>query len=548
MTVRPVFGADGALVDAEVTHGGKTWRLVGRRGPALEEDLLAAAALQQGEVPVFLGAGLGAGVAAAIARGLPVAVVEKETALRAALGGPMSGQVLWCTEADPEIVLARLTRWQMELGAAALAPVLHPFYARLDPEYYRTVAERLRAARKVRFWERARAPRLEGGAPRILLVASSYFLHGELLAACARLQYPVQVVELPSQEMGSQEFVEAVLRAAVAFRPHFALTVNHLGVDREGVLVDLLARLELPLASWFVDDPHLIIGLYQSAVSPWVAVFTWDADTVPSLRALGFSHVRYLPLGTDPTRFVPGGPARWDVAFVGNSMVTKVHTKGGRIPPHLAAHLDEWAAGFAVSPLRTVRAYLALHFPQVLEQVAALPVETQLALETAVTWQATRDWRYACVRELVPFHPLIVGDPGWHSLLPPACFEYLPEMNYYTDLPCFYPQVRINFNATSLQMKGAANQRVFDVPACGAFVLTDYRQQLEGLFRLGQEVVCYSSPEEIPELVRYYLAHEGKRHAIAQAARARVLAEHTYDHRLPALVAAMREWYGGPRA
>ena len=46
-------------------------------------------------------------------------------------------------------------------------------------------------------------------------------------------------------------------------------------------------------------------------------------------------------------------------------------------------------------------------------------------------------------------------------------------LNYYKDLPLLYNACKINFNATSLQMKEAVNQRVFDVPACGAFLLTD---------------------------------------------------------------------------
>ena len=108
------------------------------------------------------------------------------------------------------------------------------------------------------------------------------------------------------------QLVQQLLEAVVSFRPDCCITLNHMGVDVEGVLMDLLARLQLPLASWFVDNPHLIIHLYSRCVSPWTTLFTWDSDNIPTLRAAGFEHVFYLPLATTPQRFKPDSacPAR----------------------------------------------------------------------------------------------------------------------------------------------------------------------------------------------------------------------------------------------
>ena len=93
-------------------------------------------------------------------------------------------------------------------------------------------------------------------------------------------------------------------------------------------------------------------------------------------------------------------------------------------------------------------------------------------------------------------------------------------------------------------MKGAVNQRVFDVPATGAFLLTDYREQVENLFEPGREIICYHSPEEATDLARRYLARPQDRLAVAAAARARILAEHSYEHRVRALMDRMGEFFG----
>ena len=69
----------------------------------------------------------------------------------------------------------------------------------------------------------------------------------------------------------------------------------------------------------------------------------------------------------------------------------------------------------------------------------------------------------------------------------------------------------------------ALNQRVFDVPATGAFLLTDHSPELEELFRLGEEIVTYRDVDELRDKARYYLAHDAERAAIARRGYERAL-------------------------
>lgn len=177
---------------------------------------------------------------------------------------------------------------------------------RLDRAWYGSLRKHLEASRKFDFWGKARQPRFRDDMPRLLLITSRYFLVGEVAAACGRIGVRQRTLTLESDEISSEDFVKSLLREALEFRPDAVLTLNHLGVDREGVLTELLAKLELPLVSWFVDNPHLVLHLYRGLSSPWMAIFTWDRDNIDSLRKQGFSHVFHLPLGTDPTRFRPG--------------------------------------------------------------------------------------------------------------------------------------------------------------------------------------------------------------------------------------------------
>lgn len=551
-TAELLSAADGAN-DVRVLRDGRVRHLGGPRG-AVNECRLVAGVPVAGVLPVLLGSGMGSGLAELLARSAgPVAVVDAESPIydltMARETWREDPRVLWLDGKAPEFILNELTRWQLRHGGMPFAPVLHPFYARLRPDFYRVLDERLSLSAKVDFWNRARYPKFRDSVPRVLLLTSTYFLMGELEAACTRLGYAVSFMQLPSQEVGSQEFVESILAEILAFRPDFVLTINHLGVDKEGVLTELLVRLELPLASWFVDNPHLILYVYENLASDWVTIFTWDADNIDSLKVQGFPHVHYLPLATDPQRFAFAPQTRQvrDVAFVGNSMLYKVQAKLDRydFPQVLTRDLLELGSAFMVSGSLSVAGFLEEERPVHAAAFRALPdVDTRLAYETLVTWQATLLYRLERVKELLSFTPLVVGDPGWHQLLPRKGWNYHPELNYYADLPIFYPSTRVNFNCTSQQMKGAVNQRVFDVPVCGGFLLTDHRRQMEDLFEPGREIVCYEDPGEIPELVRYYLPRDGMRSMVVAAARKRILAEHTYDLRLASLVRTMRQIYG----
>ncbi len=555
-----------APADVLAHVAGRSFAMLGPGGPEREKAVIKAIPPDQRKdaLPVVLGAGLGHALHLLLEENDgPIAVVEKEHTLReltgvlAALPEPARQRVLLVDAEDPQAALTELTHWQTRHGGKRLLPLPLPFYLRLDRAYYGELRDKLAASARFDFWSRAVRPRFQEAGPRVLLLTSKYFLMGELEGACRKLGLAYKLVTLENDTLAREDFIQQLLEAVVSFRPDCCITLNHMGVDVEGVLMDLLARLQLPLASWFVDNPHLIIHLYTRCISPWTALFTWDADNIESLRRTGFEHVFYLPLGTDPERFSPRRapvPDAWkaDISFVGNSMLYKVsgRLKNGRFPRDLLLPFRDVARAFMDSEQRSVADFLRQSFPDVHARYAELPDnEARLAYETAITWQATRLYRNGCVRRLLPFRPLIVGDRGWRVEFrhEPRQPRYLDALSYYGELPAFYGHSAINFNCTSKQMKGAVNQRIFDVPAAGAFVLTDWRPQMEQLFE-PEEMVCYHDPEEIPDLARYYLAHPQERRKVATAARKRVLARHTWEHRLQVLLEQMRNIYGTPTA
>jgi spore maturation protein CgeB len=418
----------------------------------------------------------------------------------------------------------------------------HPPSLRARPTYYRRVLEGLRPSARP-----AVVPRgLKKEHLRVLLINPDYFLIPEVVRAFRQLGHQAELLLFDKRREPGEEVLHRILRRLGDSPPDLVFTVNHLGFDREGVLLAALERLRLPSVSWYVDSPAIILSLYDGPRSDLACIFVWDPTYIPTVQAMGFSRVFPLPLATDPEVFRPRTTARsreaqGRVVFVGNSMVGTVRQKFARLP-ETPAFQELWgklSPAFQARPGRSLAALLEELHLQDHPGLRGLDRQGRTDLEAALLWCATRDYRLACIRPLAPFAPVIYGDPGWGELTgPPVVLR--PELNYYDELPGVYRAAAVNFNATSLQMKAAVNQRVFDVPAAGGFLVTDFREQLAECFDLGREMVCYQEPGEIPEVVRFYLRRPELRRKTVRRARRRVLAEHTYRHRVAALLETLR--------
>lgn len=81
----------------------------------------------------------------------------------------------------------------------------------------------------------------------------------------------------------------------------------------------------------------------------------------------------------------------------------------------------------------------------------------------------------------------------------------------------------------------ANNMRLYEATGVGAMLLTDEKDDLGELFKVGSEVVSYSDADDLIEKIRYYLVHDEERLAIARAGQERTLHSHTYLRRMKEL-------------
>ena len=95
-----------------------------------------------------------------------------------------------------------------------------------------------------------------------------------------------------------------------------------------------------------------------------------------------------------------------------------------------------------------------------------------------------------------------------------------------------YSGSSINIDVNRLYQPDMVNMRVFDIMACGGFVIAEYSEDLKELFEIDDEVVTFKTLNELDEKVEYYLSNADKAKEIAYRGMTAVRERHTIQSRV----------------
>lgn len=133
---------------------------------------------------------------------------------------------------------------------------------------------------------------------------------------------------------------------------------------------------------------------------------------------------------------------------------------------------------------------------------------------------------------LMPLASFLVAGPQYPENLP-----WRPNVRRLDHVapaqhPAFYSSSRFTLNLTRSDMVAAGyspSVRLFEASACGAAILSDSWEGLDTFFTPGSEILVPRDEYDVARILRETSEEEVER--IGLAARERVLAEHTADHR-----------------
>jgi spore maturation protein CgeB len=104
-----------------------------------------------------------------------------------------------------------------------------------------------------------------------------------------------------------------------------------------------------------------------------------------------------------------------------------------------------------------------------------------------------------------------------------------------------YLSSKIVLNIHHPQSIESLNTRTFDIPACGAFEMVDYKKNIEKHFEIDKEIVTFNSRSELRSKIDFYLKNDDLRRDISERGKKRVLKEHTWVNRARDIVTILNE-------
>jgi spore maturation protein CgeB len=173
------------------------------------------------------------------------------------------------------------------------------------------------------------------------------------------------------------------------------------------------------------------------------------------------------------------------------------------------------------------------HFDSFLAKAEKLLVDDPVAM---VAEMAAAERRLNIVAALGTEGIHVWGDPGWKATQGRGVV-YRGYAGHNEQLTGIYRRGRVHVDVNRLYQMDIVPMRVFDILACGGFLIAEQSPALGELLELGVEVESWSSIPELIDKVRYFRAHPEQAETIALAGLRAVQERHSIQGRVFAMLA-----------
>lgn len=303
--------------------------------------------------------------------------------------------------------------------------------------------------------------------------------------------------------------------------------------------------------SWIYDNPHL--PLYAKTVDlSCNRIGIFDKSMVEDMKRRGATTTFHLPLAVDIEQFDQtiancDTPERFDcdVSFVG-TLYTDEYNYYDRIYPNgKFPQIDSIINECAFEPeIEDKKEELRVR-PDGISYAISVMKENGLSLGEdyyeamdEIAMASVFERKITIIERDILMHRLAKMKDVRFNLYTGSKTDIQTKgiVKYDTEMPIAFNRSKININLSLRSIHTGISLRILDIMACGGFLLSSRQPELLEFFEDGKEVALFTTPEECEDKIRYYLAHDAERRAIAKAGKERVKELFSYDKLLPRLI------------
>jgi spore maturation protein CgeB len=317
-------------------------------------------------------------------------------------------------------------------------------------------------------------------------------------------------------------------------------------------------RLKILYVCVTVDCP--VLEIYNNAIkSPYNRVFLFDKKQYESVKDSNPNCIFHLPLGAavDRVSALLSNTAGYDydISFVGSMYNEKDPYSSLTLPEHIKKSLEEkmqqqledccyglefFESAVTEEEVSAIKTADPDFYPSTL---SIRNMDRQIAIDDYISPHITVLERFELLNALakgVSDHKTQLFTGSITKGLSPN-IRIGGRVNSLTEMPYVFRKSRININTTMRAIRSGLPQRIWDVLACGGFLLTNNQPEIEELFTPGVHLETFSSKEELVDKANYYLTHEEQREKIVLKGYEKVCAEDTVLHRIMAIIKTIME-------
>lgn len=294
-------------------------------------------------------------------------------------------------------------------------------------------------------------------------------------------------------------------------------------------------KCHIPYISWVYDAPIHIRDL-TSLKNSYNRIFFFDRMQSEQYRKEGI-HAFHMPLAGDIDTFSGGiNGYQTDISLVGKLYQTDYLYYQGPLSEHQRGYLD----GILNAQMKVYGGYFLgdMLDDKLLESLnesyyrasGGKAAITREELEFMMASEITGRERYLALALLSNHYDVQVYTTDKDKRLKNV--RFMGYADYYEQMPKVFKQSRINLNISLKIIKSGIPLRVFDVLACGGFLLTNFQPEMPEYFSMGEDFAVYESMEDLYAKAEFYVRNDSERERIARHGQETIKKYYTFRQQM----------------